>query len=72
MYYIVYDTSFKMFPDIQKIKQLFSQFPNEQTISHRIVFYYSLLELFHVLSGAIFIFLQFDWLNVSSALLMRQ
>ena len=36
------------------------------------VFAHSPLELFHELSGAISIFLQFDWLKVYLALLTRQ
>ena len=51
---------------------LYSQFPNKQSISQRIIFDYSPLELFHILLGAIFIFLQFEWLKVYSALLTRQ
>ena len=54
-----------MFPSGYKIA-IFT-LPNKQTISQRIVF--DNLELCHALSGAIFIFLQFDWFKVYSALL---
>ena len=55
--------------DVQEIKTAtFSQLMNKQTISKRIVFNYTPCEKFHVLSDASFDFLQFDWLNVSSAL----
>ena len=57
---------------MQYVYLLYSQFQNKQSISQRIIFDYSPLELFHILFGAIFIFLQFDWLKVYSALLTRQ
>ena len=41
-------------------------------ISQRIVFDYSPVELFYVLSGAIIIILKFDWLKLYSALLTRK
>ena len=41
-------------------------------ISQRIIFDYSPVELFHVLSGAIITILKFDWLKLYSAILTRK